>query len=150
MQALIRLGNRLLDIARFFAWLPPLLARVSVGCVFITSGWGKIQHIDKVVGFFTSLGIPAPVFQAHLVAYTEFTGGLLLIAGLATRIYSVALGIIMIVALKTALAPDIGGFSDLVGVMEYLCLLLLIWLAVAGPGKISLDALVAKRFRNRS
>jgi putative oxidoreductase len=147
MNALVRLGNKILDIARLFAFVGPLLARITVGWVFVTAGWGKIHNIDKVVGFFASLGIPAPAFQAHLTAYTEFIGGLLLIAGLATRISSVALGIIMIVALKTALASDIGGFSDLVGVSEYLYLVLLVWLAVAGPGKVALDALIAKKYR---
>jgi putative oxidoreductase len=147
MNALIRLGNRILDLARFFAFVGPLLARITVGWVFVVSGWGKVHHIEKVIGFFTDLGIPAPVFQAHMAAYTELVGGLLLLAGLATRISSVALGIIMIVALKTALAPDIHGFSDLVGVVEFTYLVLLVWLAVAGPGKVALDALIARKYR---
>jgi putative oxidoreductase len=147
MNALIKLGNKILDFAKAFGFVGPLLARVTVGWVFITAGWGKIHNIDKVIGFFTSLGIPAPVFQAHMTAYTELVAGLLLVAGLATRISSVALGIIMIVALKTALAADIGGFSDLVGLTEYLYLVLLVWLAVAGPGKIALDTLIARKYR---
>ena len=147
MNALIKLGNKILDIAKLFQPLGPLLARITVGWVFVTAGWGKIHNIDKVIGFFTSLGIPAPVFQAHMTAYTEFIGGLLLIAGLATRISSVALGIIMIVALKTALAEDIHGFTDLVGLTEYLYLVMLVWLAVAGPGKLAIDALIARKYR---
>ncbi len=147
MNALIKLGNKILNIANAFAFVGPLLARITVGWVFVLSGWGKIHHIDKVIGFFTSLGIPAPVFQAHMTAYTELIAGALLIVGLASRISSVALGIIMIVALKTALAEDIGGFSDLVGLSEYLYLVLLVWLAVAGPGKIALDTLIARKYR---
>ena len=147
MNALIRLGNKILDAAKFFTFIGPLLARITVGWVFVVSGWGKIHHIDKVIGFFTNLGIPAPVFQAHMTAYTELIAGLLLIVGLASRISSVALGIIMIVALKTALAEDICGFSDLVGISEYLYLVLMVWLAVAGPGKVALDHLIAKRYR---
>ena len=147
MNALVKLGNKILDVARAFAFAGPLLARITVGWVFVTSGWGKVHHIDKVIGFFTDLGIPAPSFQAHMTAYTELVGGILLIAGLATRISSVALGIIMIVALKTALAADIGGFSDLVGVSEYLYLVLLVWLAVAGPGKLAVDTLIARKYR---
>jgi len=147
MNPLIRLGNKILDVAKLFAFAGPLLARITVGWVFIVSGWGKIHHLDKVVGYFTDLGIPAPVFQAHMAAYTEFAGGILLLIGLATRISSVALGIIMIVALKTALAPDIHGFSDLVGVVEFTYLVLLVWLAVAGPGKVAVDALIARKHR---
>ena len=147
MNALVKLGNKILNLAQALAFAGPLLARITVGWVFIVSGWGKIHHIEKVIGFFTSLGIPAPAFQAHMSAYTEFLGGILLILGLATRISSVALGIIMIVALKTALAPDIHGFSDLVGVVEFTYLVLLAWLAIAGPGKLSVDALIARKYR---
>ena len=147
MNALIKLGNKILDVTKAFVFIGPLLARITVGWVFVTAGWGKIHNIDRVIGFFTSLGIPAPVFQAHMTAYTELIAGLLLMAGLATRISSVALGIIMIVALKTALAADIGGFSDLVGLTEYLYLVMLVWLAVAGPGKIALDTLIARKYR---
>lgn len=147
MNGLVSLGNRILDIAPSFSWLPPLLARITIGWVFFQSGLGKIGNIDRVIGFFTSLGLPAPAFQAHLVAWTECLGGLLLIAGLATRLASIPLSIVMIVALRTALADDIDGFSTLAGTMEYLYIVLMVWLMVAGPGKISLDTLVAGKFR---
>ena len=147
MNAVVSLGNRILNIAPAFAWLPPLLARVSVGWVFFQSGLGKLGNIDRVIGFFTSLGLPAPAFQAHLVAWTECVGGLLLIGGLATRLASIPLSIVMIVALRTALADDIDGFSSLAGTIEFLFIVLMAWLMVAGPGRISLDTLVAKKFR---
>ena len=149
MNALVSLGNRILNVAPAFSWLPPLLARVTVGWVFFQSGLGKINNIDRVIGFFASLGLPAPSFQAHLVAWTECVGGLLLIAGLATRIVSIPLSIIMIVAIRTALADDVTGFSSLTGTIEYLYIVLMVWLMVAGPGKISLDTLVAGKFRSR-
>jgi putative oxidoreductase len=149
MQFLINLGNKILDFAGAFAFVGPLLARITVGWVFVTSGLGKIQHIDRVIGFFASLGIPAPAFLAPLTAYTELVAGALLIAGLGTRIAAIALGIIMVVALKTAPAADIGGFSDLVGVIEFIYLVILVWLAVAGPGKVSLDSLISQKYRKR-
>jgi putative oxidoreductase len=153
MNAIVNLGNRLLDLSKSFAWLPPLFARLTVGCVFIESGWGKIHHLDKVIGFFASLGLPAPAFQAHLVAYTEFTAGLLVVAGLATRLASIPLVIIMIVALRTAFADKLAGplsedYSALIGIPEYLYIPLLVWLIVAGPGRVALDSLVARRFRS--
>lgn len=147
MNAVVSLGNRILNIAPAFAWLPPLLARVSVGWVFFQSGLGKLGNIDRVIGFFTSLGLPAPAFQAHLVAWTECVGGLLLIGGLATRLASIPLSIVMIVALRTALADDIDGFSSLAGTIEFLFIVLMAWLMVAGPGRISLDTLAAGKFR---
>lgn len=152
MNFLVALGNRLLDLAKHFNWLPPLFARITIGWVFISSGWGKIHHIDKVIGFFTSLGLPAPSFQAHLVACTELTAGLLVLAGLATRLASIPLIVIMIVALRTAFADKLAGgladdFSALTGIAEFLYIPLLVWLIVAGPGRVSLDAGIARRFR---
>jgi putative oxidoreductase len=152
MNSLVALGNRLLDLSKHFTWLPPLLARVVIGWVFISSGWGKIHHIDKVIGFFESLALPAPAFQAHLVAYTELIAGLLVLFGLATRLASIPLIIIMIVALRTAFADQLAGglaedFSALTGIAEFLYIPLLVWLIVAGPGRVALDAGVARRFR---
>jgi putative oxidoreductase len=147
MNALANLGNNILDLSRIFTWLPPLLARLTLGWVFFHSGLGKIQNIDRVIGFFTSLGLPSPIFSAHLVGYTELIAGILLIAGLATRLASIPLIIIMTVAIRTALAEKVTDFSSLAATQEYLFIVLMIWLMVAGPGKVALDALVAKKYR---
>ncbi len=149
MNTLVKLGNSILNLAGYFSWLPPLLARLTVGWVFVPSGWGKIHNIDKVIGFFTSLNLPAPVFQAHLVAYTEFVAGILLLIGLATRLATIPLTVIMIVALRTALAEDATDFSAITGISEYLYIPLLVWLMIAGPGKLAVDALVARTYRRR-
>ena len=45
-------------------WLPPTVARITVGWIFLQSGWGKLHNLPKVVSFFAELGIPAPQFQA--------------------------------------------------------------------------------------
>ena len=58
-------------------WLPPLLVRLSVGVVFAQSGWGKLHDLQRVIDYFTSLGIPYANLQAPFVAGLEFTGGLL-------------------------------------------------------------------------
>ena len=64
-EPLIRLRERLLVLAGKLAWLGPLLARVTVGVVFLQTGWGKLHDLDKVTSFFTELNIPAPAFQAR-------------------------------------------------------------------------------------
>jgi putative oxidoreductase len=147
MTALAQLINRIRALLDAFAWLPPLVARIVVGWVFIESGWGKLHHIDKVIGFFTSLGLPAPAFQAHLVATTEFTGGLALLLGMFTRLASIPLMIIMFVAIATAKKDELHGFSDLIGFPEFLYMALLFWLLIAGPGKLALDAFLAARLK---
>jgi putative oxidoreductase len=147
MTALAQLINRIRALLDFFGWLPPLVARIVVGWVFVESGWGKLHHIDKVIGFFTDLGLPAPAFQAHLVATTEFAGGLALLLGLLTRIASIPLMVIMFVAIATAKKDELHGFSDLIGFSEFLYMVLLFWLLITGPGKIALDTLLARRLK---
>lgn len=148
MNALVSLGNRILDASRLFAWLPPLLARLTVGVVFFQSGLGKLNNLERVTGFFASLGLPAPAFQAALVGWTELIGGALLIIGLATRLASIPLSIVMIVAIRTALSEDVTDFSSLAGATEFLYIVLMVWLMVAGPGKIAVDTLIARKFRS--
>ena len=144
---LAQLINRIRNLLGFFTWLPPLVARITVGWVFVESGWGKLHHLDKVTGFFTELGLPFPGFQAHLVAATEFAGGLLLLAGLLTRIASAPLMIIMLVAIATAKKDDLHGFSDLIGFSEYLYIVLLFWLLIEGAGILSIDAILARKLK---
>src|SRR3954462_5249978 len=79
-----------------------LLIRVDWGWLFLQSGIGKFGHIDKVVSFFTDLGIPVPTLRAYFIASLETVGGILLILGLASRLNSVPLLINMIVADITA------------------------------------------------
>jgi len=128
-------------------WIPILLTRLTLAGVFIESGWGKLHNLEKVVGFFTDLGIPAPVFQAHLVAYTEFTCGTALLFGFLTRLASVPLSITMIVALLTAKKSEITAFTDIFGLSEFLYLLLLVWLICEGAGPISIDRIIVKKYK---
>ena len=107
-------------------------------------GLGKLQHLDRVVEFFRSLGIPAPELQAPFVACVELFGGALLVAGLATRFVAVPLAATMLVAIATALWPDLEGAVDLLGKSELLYIVVFAWLAIAGAGSVSLDALVAR------
>src|SRR5262245_38089697 len=133
-----------LAIADRLAWLPPLAARVAVGLVFVTAGWGKLHNLGHVIEFFRSLGIPAPELQAPFVASVEFFGGILLVLGLATRFVAVPLACTMVVAIATALWPDLEGAVDLLGKSEFVYIVIFAWLAIAGAGAVSLDALAAR------
>lgn len=134
-------------VERHLGWLPPTLARVTVGWIFVQSGWGKLHHLDQVVKFFAELGIPAPQIQAPFAAGTELVCGSLLLAGLATRIAALPLVGVMTVALSTALADRINELSDLFALAEFCYVALLLGLAIFGPGPLSLDALVARRLQ---
>jgi len=66
-------------------------------------------------------------------------GGILLLLGLCTRIAAAPLAIIMIVAIRTALWEHVDSLERLLGLEEFAYLTLFLWLAIAGPGAISVD-----------
>ena len=145
MDRASRLRRLIHSVSRSLRWLPPSVARLTVGWVFLQSGWGKLQNLPKVVAFFTELGIPAPQFQAPLAATAEFACGALLLVGLFTRVATLPLIATMVVAILTAKKADIHELSDLFGMGEYLYIALLLWLGAYGAGPISVDALFARR-----
>jgi len=126
-------------------WLAPLIGRCAVGLVFMSTGWGKVHNLDKVTHFFQELGIPAANIQAPFVSYLELVGGTCVVLGLAARLFSVPLMFSMVVAILTAKRADLHGLFDLVGFDEFTYLCLLAMIVILGPGKISLDTLVARR-----
>ena len=140
-----RFRRLVLRVSTGLRWLPPTVARLAVGWIFLQSGWGKLNDLPKVVAYFADLGIPAPQFQAPLAAATEFVCGALLLLGLGTRLASLPLIGTMLVAILTALRGDIHELSDLFGLAEFLYIALLLWLGAYGPGPISLDRLFAGR-----
>lgn len=79
-----------------------LLVRLYWGWQFAQTGWGKVNNIEKVTGFFTSLGIPFPGANAHFIAGLELVGGVLLILGLASRPIGMMLTVNLLVAYITA------------------------------------------------
>jgi putative oxidoreductase len=142
---LINLPERL---SAHFAWLPPLFARIVVGWVFLWSGWGKLNALDRITQNFVEWGIPFPHVLTPFVSGVEFVGGLLLLLGLFTRIAAVPLVITMIVAILSAKLADVDSLETLFGFEEVAYMALFGWLAVAGPGPISLDWLL-QRWREK-
>jgi putative oxidoreductase len=127
------------SVAQHLTWLAPLFARITVGWVFMWSGWGKLQGLPQVTQNFVEWGIPLPQVLAPFVSGVEFVGGIFLLVGLLTRISAGALGITMIVAIKSAKWADVDSLETLLGFDEFEYLALFLWLAIAGPGAASLD-----------
>ena len=126
-------------VLRRLDWLAPLLARVTLGVLFMSTGWGKVHNLAKVAAFFAELQIPAPAIQAAFVSYVELVGGALLLIGLLARFASLPLIGTMAVAIMTAKADEVHGLADLFGLVEWTYLVLLAWIALAGPGRASID-----------
>lgn len=86
---------------RFLDRLQPLgllVLRLALGAIMIGHGYGKVfGGLHKHAEFVASLGIPA--WMAYLSAAAEFLGGILLVAGLLTRLAAFAVCINMLVAI---------------------------------------------------
>lgn len=129
-------------------FLVPTLTRFCVGWVFLTSGWGKLHNLQSVTAYFAELGIPYPELQAPFASAVELVAGAALLLGLFTRLASIPLVVVMIVAIATAKRTELTSFTDLFGIVEYLYVLLLGQLIVLGAGPLSLDRLLVNRFRD--
>ncbi len=130
--------------------LVALTTRLVIGSAFLTAGRGKLANLESTIGFFTSLGIPAPELNAYFIAGLEVAGGLALMVGLGTRVFALLLSATMIVALVTAHAGDVasaltvGGNGSLTEIVAFVYLLFLGWLASFGPGAVSVDRLLVR------
>ena len=118
------------------------LARLAVAYGFYEPAMTKWADISSVAEWFGSIGIPFPTLNAYMAASTEILGVVLLTLGLFTRLISIPLIIIMIVAITTVHPGN--GFSAGNNGFEiplYYMLFLAIF-ASMGAGKLSLDHLL--------
>jgi putative oxidoreductase len=147
MNQWISLGDRALVLAKRTDSAALLIARLTVGVLFVSTGWGKVNNLAKVTDFFTELGIPMPGFNAALASYAELVCGFLLVIGLASRLAAVPLVVTMAVAILTAKRGELHSVPDLFGFVEWTYLVILLVIFALGPGKIALDTLVERRIR---
>ncbi|MBL6617511.1 MAG: DoxX family protein [Reyranella sp.] len=134
-------------VAGWFAWLPPLAVRIVVGWVFLWTGWQKLNFLPRMIENFREWGIPAPEILTPLASGIEFVGGLLLLVGLLTRIVSIPMMIIMVVAIASAKWGDVDSLQTLLGFEEISYFVMFGYLGVAGPGPVSLDHFILKATR---
>jgi putative oxidoreductase len=123
-------------------WIPALLMRLFVGYFFMETGWAKIHNLDTFAMRFAQWGIPYPMFNAALSAYTEFFGGALTILGMGMRFVSIPMIINMIVAILSVKLKNVSGLNDFVELDEPLYALAFVWLFFSGAGWLSIDALL--------
>ncbi|QWF71641.1 DoxX family protein [Methylomonas paludis] len=90
------------DKAKPAEFLAPLCLRLYLAPVFWMAGVQKFSHFSQTVEWFgnseTGLGLPAPYLLVLLVALCETLGALFLLLGFATRLITLPLMIIMLVA----------------------------------------------------
>lgn len=131
-----------------------LVIRLFWGWQFFLTAKGKLMDLSKPTQYFESLGIPFPHAQAVMAASVECFGGLLLLIGLASRLISIPLLILLTVAYCTADIDRVRAiFSDpdkFVTADEFLFLFAVVIVFVCGPGAFSVDALIGKYFKPSS
>ncbi len=152
MRSIVENGYRILNRTAAALQSPfLLLVRLYWGWQFMQTGWGKLKDIPKVTGFFTSLGIPLPGLNAWFIAGLEFLGGILLIAGLASRLIAALLAIDMLAAYITAdreaLFSVISDPDKFYAAAPYTFLVASLIVLIFGPGRFALDHLIAKRWK---
>ena len=136
-------------MSRYFTWLGPLFARITVGWVFLWSGWGKLNNLPQITQNFTEWGILFPKVMTPFVSGVEFFGGIMLILGLFTRIPAAMLAFTMLVAIKSAKWDQVDSLETLLGFEEATYFAGFLWLAIAGPGAASLDRLLVNAAGHR-
>jgi putative oxidoreductase len=117
------------------------LLRVAAGAVFVLFGVVKFASHEAEVDSFREYGLPEPDLTVYLIGVLEVGGGVLLIAGLLTRLMAVALAGNMAVAIVVSGIKE----GEVVPSLTLAPALLLIMLALLrwGPGAPSLDARLA-------
>ena len=138
-----------------FLQSPFLLAiRLYWGWQFFETGKGKLQNIQHVVQFFQTLNIPMPEANAWIVAIMECFGGLLLTAGLGSRLVAFALAFDMVIAYITADSDAVkASFTDsdkFVQAAPFPFLLMTLTVLAFGAGVFSLDWLIGRKFYKKS
>lgn len=122
-----------------------LLARITIAYGFFEPALNKWNNIENTANWFASMGIPFPLLNVYLVATFESLGVILLVFGLFTRLISLPLIAIIIVAIITVHLTN--GYSVANNGFEiplYYLLFLGIF-ASFGAGKLSLDAYLFKK-----
>jgi putative oxidoreductase len=121
-----------------------IFIRVIVGLIFISEGIQKYL-VMTMLGqeFFSEIGFKNPMFWAYFTGAFEMSCGLLILVGLLTRLASVPLLIIMIVAFIKTKLPLLLTRGFLTFAHEYRIdfslTILLILLMIYGGGKWSYD-----------
>ena len=125
-----------------------LVIRVVLGIIMVAHGSQKLFTFgyDGVTAGMAQSGLPLPAVSAALIIAAEFGGGLLLIAGLLSRFAAAAIAFGMTVASIQVHLPN--GFFAPTG-YEFTLMLAAAGLGIVltGPGRFSLDALIAQRRR---
>jgi putative oxidoreductase len=135
-------------------WMPVTAARILIGIFFCISGGTKLfvpAQFNVLEQTLIQSHIPFAHANALFVAIVEFACGAGLALGLLTPLCAAILAADMIVAIATNRIHSIQAngilawLDDFLYLPEVLYVLILVWLIFSGPGRYSVDGLIAWR-----
>ena len=116
-----------------------LAGRVLIGLPFAMSGLGKLAAIGPTTEMIHAVGLPLPPLAFAVAVLVELGGGLLLVAGLQTRVVAVALALF---CFATAISFH-HNFADQNQMIHFLKNVMmaggLLQIAAFGAGALSID-----------
>ncbi|HTV48491.1 MAG TPA: DoxX family protein [Phycisphaerae bacterium] len=149
------IGHYLPQVAAIFQSPILVILRLALGVAFIFDGKVKLSNLTATANHLASWNIPHPYAMAIVTGSAEFGCGILLIVGLASRIASLPL--IVVMCAEYIMNPsDHASFRDLIPApgtfhpghfmnsdpFPFLCAALVIF--AFGPGAFSVDALLKR------
>ena len=124
-----------------------LILRIGVGVVLIAHGGQKLfaMTLPGVVQGFAGMGVPLAGLVGPAVTFIELVGGVAIIVGVLSRLFSLLSALTLVGAIAVVHAPS--GFYATDGGIELPLLLIVAELAivVAGPGALSLGRTLSGR-----
>jgi putative oxidoreductase len=141
-----------LTMLRGAEWMPVTMARILIGVFFCISGGTKLfvqTAFNEFEPTMVQIKVPFPHATALFVATVEFVCGAGLALGLLTPLCAAMLVADMTVAIATISIQTIKakGFlnrlDDFLYLPEVLYVLILVWLIFSGPGRFSVDGIIA-------
>ena len=154
MSQLLHAYRRIISAFSSLQSVMLLAVRLYWGFQFAQTGWGKLHNLPKITGFFASLNIPFPGFNAPFISMLEFGGCILFMLGLFSRPIAFLLACNMFVAYWTAdhealvsIFSDPGKFyvAD-----PYTFLFASLMVLIFGAGLYSVDTLIARHLKGRT
>jgi putative oxidoreductase len=131
--------------------------RLMVGFGFAAHGYAKLSRGPEMfAAILTAIGVPHPHVMAWVTALLEFVGGISVMAGAFVVPLSFPLAVVMLTAMISvhlqygfssvrlkAITASGAQFGPIGYEMNLLYVAGLLTLAMCGPGKLSLDRLIA-------
>ncbi len=122
-----------------------LIGRIALVVIFVMSGAQKLMDLTPVAGMIGSKGLPQPMVLAVIAGLAELVGGLLIVIGFQTRL--VSLGLLVLTVLATYFFHDFWNqpqgqdqMNNMIHAMKNLSICgAFLMLAGTGPGRFSVD-----------